>query len=229
MSHKAKCLVLTLVLVGLVASAAWAITADQVSKRITNKINSKWKTSALSVKVVAFSDADTQKGRFKQIDVKANAVVVSDVKLSPVAISASDVTLDLVKLVRENQVVSTRRRVGHFSTRVSQRDLNLALAHKKTPIQNLACTLGPGTITFTGTYRLGLGANLKLEGRLECPDHYQVNFIPTRAYVSGIPLPAGPLKTVLSKLNPLLDLRKIPMSPRIDRISVTSTGISMSG
>lgn len=229
MFARIKYSLLPLGLVALVASTAWAITADQVAKRITNKINSKWQTTALSVKVVPYDDTETNKGRFRQIDVTARAVIVRDVKLSPISISATDVTLDLDKLVRENQVVSTRRRAGHFSTHVSERDLNLALAHKKTPIQNLACQLGVGTITFTGTYKLGLGANLKLEGRLECPDHYQVNFIPTRAAVSGVPLPAGPLKTVLSKLNPLLDLRKIPMSPRIERLIVTPSGISMSG
>jgi hypothetical protein len=214
----------------LVGSLAWgAITADQVAKRIANKINSKWKTQGLKVWVVPFSSTDTNKGRFKKITVLATSVIVSGVKMSPVTINTEDVTLDLGKLVRENQVVSTRRKAGHFSAKVTQANLNVALARKKTPIQNLACALGNGTMTFTGTYKLGFGANLRLEGVLECPDHYKVNFVPKKASVSGVPLPAGPLKTVLAKMNPLIDFKTVPMAPRVEKITITSGVLAIGG
>jgi hypothetical protein len=213
----------------LVGSLAWAITADQVTKRIANKINSKWRTQRLQVSVAPYSDAETAKGRFRRIGVTAASVVVDGVKLAPVTINATDVTLDLSQLVTKNQVVCKRRQSGHFATRCTEVDLNRALAHKHTPIENLHVTLGAGTLVFTGTYRIGFGANLRLEGVLECKDHYQVNFVPTRASVSGVPLPTGPLKTVLAKINPLLDFRKVPLSPRVDRISVQSGYVALSG
>ena len=218
------------ILLTVLSSVAWAVTSEQIATRLRNKINSKWKTTSLQVTVKPLSDADTQKGRFAAINVKANSVVVRDVKLTGVAISATDVTLDLNQLVRKNQVVTTRRKTGHFTARVSESDLNKALAHKKNSIENLRVALGSnGRLTFTGKYKFGLGANLKLEGKLDSPDHYRVNFVPTKASVNGIPLPTGPLKTVLQKMNPLLDLKSIPLSPRINKITVTQGSLTMSG
>lgn len=213
----------------LASSLAWALTSDQVCTRIRNKVNSKWKTSNLKVTVTPSSEAETAKGRFKAINVTANSVVISDVKLTGVNISATDVTLDLDQLVRKNQVVTKRRKTGHFTARVSESDLNKALTHKKKSIENLKVVLSGGKLIFTGKYKFGIGANLKLEGRLETPDHYKVNFVPTKASVNGIPLPAGPLKGVLKKMNPLLDFKTVPLTPRIERINVGTGSLTMSG
>ena len=98
------------ILLTVLSSVAWAVTSEQIATRLRNKINSKWKTTSLQVTVKPLSDADTQKGRFAAINVKANSVVVRDVKLTGVTISATDVTLDLNQLVRKNQVVTTRRK-----------------------------------------------------------------------------------------------------------------------
>ncbi|MEN6642437.1 MAG: DUF2993 domain-containing protein [Armatimonadia bacterium] len=215
----------------LVSSLAWAaLTPAQVAGRIRNKINSKWKTTSLVVNVVPLADpTETAKGHFKSICVSAAAVYIHDIKMAPVKMSATDVTLDLNQLVRQNAVVTKKRKTGHFFAKASENDLNKALKRKKNSIQNLHMTLGNGTLTFTGTYKFGIGANLKLTGRLECPDHYRVNFVPTKASVNGVPLPAGPLKGVLSKMNPLLDFRKLPLSPRIEKVLVQPGMLTMSG
>jgi uncharacterized protein YpmS len=213
----------------IVSSLAWALTADQVQTRIRNKINSKWRTTNLKIDIRPISDYDTAKGRFAAIAVSASSVLISDVRLTGVDIDATDVTLDLNQLVRKNQVVTTKRKTGHFSARVSESDLNKALSYKKNSIEDLKVTLGNGKLTFTGKYKFGLSAKLKLEGRLESPDHYRVNFVPTKASVGGLPLPTGPLKTVLNKMNPLLDLKKIPLSPRINKIVVQQGSLTMSG
>ena len=213
----------------LVSSFAWALSSDQVRTRIQNKINSKWKTSNLRVAVVPFTPQDSAKGRFKTINVSANSVCIGDIRLTGVTINAADVTLDLDQLLHKNQVVTTRRKTGHFAARLSETDLNRALSYKKNTIQNLRATLANGTVTFTGTYKFGLGANLKLVGHLETPDHYKVNFVPTKASVNGIPLPAGPLRMVLNRVNPLLDFKKVPLNPRIGKIVIGSGWLTMSG
>ena len=51
-------------------------------------------------------------------------------------------------------------------------------------------------------------------------DHRKINFVPTAVSVNGIPLPAGPLRSMLSKLNPLIDFANIPLQPRVDEIKV---------
>lgn len=213
----------------LVCSLAWALTSQQVTTRIRNKINSKWRTTNLKVNVTPFSEADTQKGRFKAVTVTANSVCIGDVRLTGVNISATDVTLDLDQLVRKNQVVTTRRKSGHFMARLSEADLNKALAYKKNSIKDLHAVLDGGRVVFTGTYKLGFGAHLRLEGRLETPDHYKVNLVPTKASVNGIRLPSGVLTTVLKKVNPLLDFRKVPLNPRIEKIEITNGVLTMSG
>lgn len=213
----------------LVSSLAWALTSQQVCTRIRNKINSKWKTTNLKVNVTPFNEEATENGRFKAISVTANSVCIGDVKLTGVNINATDVTLDLNQLVRKNQVVTTRRKSGHFIARLSESDLNTALSYKKNSIQNLKVVLDKGTLTFTGTYKFGIGANLKLVGHLETPDHYKVNFVATKASVNGIPLPAGPLRLVLQRLNPLLDFKKVPLTPRIEKIIVGNGSLVMSG
>jgi len=44
-----------------------------------------------------------------------------------------------------------------------------------------------------------------------------------------VPLPAGVLKSVLAKMNPLLDFRKLPLSPRIEKVIVQPGALTMSG
>ena len=213
----------------VVTTLAWAITSDQVCTRLRNKINQRWQTTNLKVSVTPYNATETDRGHFSAINVSASSVCISDVKLTGVQISATDVTLDLSQLVRSNQVVTTKRRSGHFMARVSQSDLNKALAHKKNTIKNLQVTLANGMLTFTGKYKFGLTARLRLEGRLETPDHYKVNFVPTRASVNGLRLPAGPLKPVLKKINPLLDFKKVPLNPRIEKIIVWGGAVTLSG
>lgn len=217
------------VLVALGSSLAWALAPEQVAARLRSKMNSQFKTSNLQVKVVPYSEADSAKGRYKLISVKATSVIIEDVRLAPVDIQATDVTLDLNKLTRSNRVVTLHRGGDRVVTRVTERDLNLALAHKDIPIQNLKVQLSNGLLIFTGTYRLGLGANLRLEGALECPDKYKINFIPKRASVSGVPLPAGPLRTLMSKLNPMIDMRKVPLSPRVHSIRISGGQLVLNG
>lgn len=214
----------------VLSSMAWAITSDQVSTRIRNKINSKWRTTNLKVIVVPISQTRTDQGFFKQVKITASSVTVKNVKMAPVSIEATEVKLDLDALVRRNEVEATRAKSTHFSTRVTQADLNRALALKKSPVQNLRCELGNGTITFFGTYKLGFGANLRMEGRLvPSPDRRGINLVPTKASVSGVPLPAGPLNTVLSKLNPLVDFKRLPLSPKVQKIIIGNGALSVSG
>jgi hypothetical protein len=137
--------------------------------------------------------------------------------------------MDLGQLVRCNAVVVKKRRTDTIRCRVGEADLNKALTLRPNTIQNLRLKLGDGVLTFTGTFKFGLGADLMLQGRMVTPDGYKLNFVPTRASVNGVPLPAGPLRTVLSRVNPLLDLRKAPMQPRIDRIIVESGYLAIEG
>ncbi len=66
-------------------------------------------------------------------------------------------------------------------------------------------------------------------GKLKIEEHRNVNFVPTAASVNGIPLPAGPLRTMLNRLNPLIDFQTIPLKPRIDQIEIKDDYILVKG
>jgi|LSQX01.2.fsa_nt_gb uncharacterized protein YpmS len=230
MTRKLKYLAIGGIAVLALSSVAWAITADQVGTRIRNKINSKWQTSNLRVTVVPFSQAKTNSGQFKQIKITANSVKVKNIKLAPVTITANEVTMNLDALVRRNEIETRGAKSTSFSTRVTQADLNKALALKKGPVQNLRCELGSNKITFFGTYKMGLAANLRIEGKLvPSADRRGINLVPTKASVGGVPMPAGPLNSVLSKMNPLVDFKKLPLSPRVQKIMINSNAMTVTG
>ena len=66
-------------------------------------------------------------------------------------------------------------------------------------------------------------------GKLKVEDHRTVHFVPTAVSVNGIPLPAGPLRTMLNKLNPIIDFQTIPLKPRIDQIEIKDDYILVKG
>ena len=77
---------------------------------------------------------------------------------------------------------------------------------------------------------MGLAANLRIEGKLvPSADRRGINLVPTKASVGGVPMPAGPLNSVLSKMNPLVDFKKLPLSPRVQKIMINSNAMTVTG
>ncbi|MBU0611040.1 MAG: DUF2993 domain-containing protein [Armatimonadetes bacterium] len=206
----------------LAMTSAWAaMTPAQVASRMRSRMMHLWTISNLRIAVSAYpGNANLDKGAFKQIKVTADSITVSGVKMTQVLLQAQDVVLDIPTLQTKNDVKVIRRGADKIYARVSEADLNRALTHKKCSIENMRVKLGQGKLVFTGKYRFGLSTSLMLQGRLEVPDGYHINFVPTKASVGGLPLPATPLRTVLNRMNPLLDLKSITLSPRIDRLIV---------
>lgn len=224
-----RCLCL-LVGLAVMAGVAWAVTADQIATSLRNSIACRWRSTDLKVQVTPYAGcAGLDQGRIKRISVTATSVTMEGIKMTGVKLSADDLVMDVPKLVHSRLVIITRRRADTIQCRVGEADLNKALALKPNGIQNLHVTLGDGVLTFTGTYKLALGANFMLQGRMETPDNYKINFVPTKASVNGVPLPTGPLKMILSKVNPLIDFHKVPMQPKIDRIIVESGYLAVVG
>ena len=217
--------------VALFVTAAWAgLTADQVAARMRSRMMHLWTVANLRIVVTPYpGNANMDKGAFKQIKVTADSITVDGVKMTQVLMQAQDVVLDLPVLQTKNDVKVIRRGADRIYARVSEADLNRALTFKKSGIDNMRVKLGQGCLTFTGRYRFGLSTNLMLQGRLEVPDGYHINFVPTKASVGGIPLPAAPLRTLLSKMNPMLNLKKIPLSPKVDRLIVQPGYLTVQG
>lgn len=224
-------LVLLVILITMVAAVAYgAVSAEGVRNRISSKIRGKYKVKNLVVKVVPFqSDYWTQRGRFKSIVISADRIERKGIAICNAYTKAFDVTLDIRKLYEELDVETKSRRKTIFSGRIYKDDLNKLLVFKDTPIEDLAIEFEDNKLVCTGTYRFGFGHSLRMVGELKVEDHRNVNFVPTAASVNGIPLPAGPLRAMLNKLNPIIDFQTIPLKPRIDKIEIKDNYILIKG
>lgn len=213
-------------------SAGWSatITAQQVAARIRSRMTHQWTVCNLNIKVTPYpNNANLDKGAFKQIKVTADSVTVDGVKMTQVYMQADDPVVDLLNFRTRNDLKLVRRSGEKLHARVSEADLNRALTFKKSGIENMHLKLNQGYLIFTGRYRFGLATNLMLQGRLEVPDGYRINLVPTKASVGGIPLPAAPLRSLLNKMNPMINLKRIPLAPKVDRLLIQQGFLTVDG
>ncbi len=205
--------------------------AAAVRRAIYNKMTSHWKCTNLRVVVQNYSDSSkARQGWFRYIEVSADAIERRGVRLAPASVKAWDVHLDLPTLLNRGKLVCYYRSKTHYYCKLSEADLNRALRLKKNmPIKNVHAYLRDGRIIFTGIYHLAMGHKIRLEGKLVPKNKYQVHFVPTRASVNGVPIPAGPLRVLLRKLNPLLDLRDVPLKPEVKSVVIKRGYLTVSG
>jgi len=213
------------------ASVAYgAISVEEVRNHISSKIRERYKVKNLVIKVVPFaSDYWTQRGRFKSIVVSADKMEHKGIAIRNIYMKGFDVTLDIPELYGGGEVETKSRQKVVFTGRVYKDDLNKLLALKKMPIENLVVDFVDNKLVFAGTYRFGFGHSLRMVGKLSIAEHRKINFVATAASVNGIPLPAGPLRMLLNRLNPLVDCQTIPLKPRVDQIEIKDNYILIKG
>lgn len=221
--------VLTMYLVGVLANVAVAgpVSAPKIADKMKRIIASNWTCKNLQVKVVPFeNDAYTQAGRFSAIVFQADEVDNKGVVTAPVYIKAFDATVDMYALYYKDKISITKRKNTAIEAKVSEQSLNTMIARKKDlPIKNARVDLGNGIMTCTGDYQAVVGHKLMMQAKFVVENSTKINLVPTKVTVNGIPLPAGPVKSLLAKLNPILDLTKMPLSPTLDTVTITDTHI----
>jgi hypothetical protein len=224
--------VLSAVLLISVAAYVWAgYTVEQIKAKLKQKVEERWDCTGLKIDLELYPDpAKLDQGWFKSVTISATSATRRDVRLAPVVTKVWDVRLDLNKLFRQDEVVCLQYGRRYYYTKLSETDLNRALRLKHDmPIEDVRATLANGLITFTGNYQLGWGHKLLLAGRLVPKNRYEIHFVPTKASVNGIPIPAGPLRTLLNKLNPLLDMKDVPLQPEVRSIRIYSGVLEVQG
>ena len=216
----------------LLANAALAgpVTPEKVRDKIVKIIKEKWTCKNLQVKVIPFqSDSMTQAGRFQAIVFQADAISRKHITVAPIYVKAFDVTIDIYTLFYKNKIRTSKRKKTVVEAKMSETDLNKLLQMKDMPIKDPAVDFGDNILTFTGEYAAVFGHRLLMEAKLQIVDHCKINLVPTKVKINGIPLPAGPVRSLLSKVNPLLDMSEVPLQPRLDTITITPTHIIMKG
>ena len=214
------------------STAIGGYTDEQFRHKLATKIGERWKCQDLKIELYPYSDpAKAGAGWYKYIAIKAtDAVHPSGVRMAPVSIEAWDIHFSLSKLFQSNEVVVLSKSAERYSTKLSEVDLDRAAKLKHDmPIQNVKVDLSNGLITFTGVYKLVFGHNLFLQGKLEVKDHQEINFVPLKASVNGIPIPAGPLKVLMNKLNPIVDTADVPLHPTIRNVTVADGYVVLTG
>ncbi len=212
------------------AALAGAVTPTKVQDKMVRIIKQKWTCKNLKIKVVPFdNDSMTQAGRFQAIVFRADSISRKHITVAPIYVKAFDVTIDIYALFYKDKIRTTKRKKTVVEARMSETNLNKLLKMKDMPIKNPHVDFGDNILTFTGEYAAVFGHRLLMEAKLQIVDHRKINLIPTKVRVNGIPLPSGPVRSLLSKVNPLLDMSEVPLQPKLDTITITPTHIIMKG
>ncbi len=209
-------------------SASAAITAKAVEKQMRTRLLEKWTCKNLKLKVTPYSSsARTRKGQFAEIRISADWAVRKGkhIKLVDVFVQAKDVQIDTKQMATKGKVVIKSRKYSKARVKLMETDVNRLLAMKKSSIQNLKCDFGNGLITFTGKYKL----NIKLTGKLEIKNGYELHFIPTKASIGILGVPLGIVNRFLSNLNPIIDMREVPLKPRLKTLTIKPTYMTITG
>ncbi len=74
-------------------------------------------------------------------------------------------------------------------------------------------------VVATGVYKFIFGNKLKLQARIVAKED-GVHFVAERAWVNGLPLPAGQVRALLAKMNPIIDFANIPFGPDVKTIVI---------
>ncbi|MBP8950881.1 MAG: DUF2993 domain-containing protein [Armatimonadetes bacterium] len=221
--------VISLCIVALAAGVAWAaISVAMAEKVLRTKIDENWTTKNLKITVKPYSsEARTQKGQFAYLAMSADWAEEKEdkVKLVDFSMSARDVQIDVNELVKRKKlrVVNSGSTSAHV--KLMEADVNRLLAMKKTPIQNLKVDFGNGDLTFTGKYQV----NIKLTGTVEIKNGYELHFKPTQASIGILGVPIGIVNKFLGSLNPVMDMRKLPLQPKLKSLKITPTYMEVIG
>jgi len=229
-------LVVAIIAAAVTQANAYTVTPEGIRNRMSNKLREKWDFKNLVIKVVPYQNpAYTQQGRFAAVVLSADSMTRrgKGITVREVYIKGFDVTFNVAKMYasagfHSDDMIRSRARAV-FHVKMMETDTNKLLAMKKTPVKNLHVDFGNNQLSFTGTYKLLFGNKLKMVGKLQIKDKHLLNFVPTHASVNGVPLPTGPLKQVLGKLNPLIDTYTVPLKPRIDTVTIKDTYILIKG
>jgi hypothetical protein len=200
---------------------AEAVTATDVAKRLRDRIVTDFKVENLEITVVPYSQVESDRGRFKSVSVRADSASKAGISMRPMYVKGLDVVFDLNKLFAPDVTVRTKSR-GQTEMYVvlNEDDLNEGLRMAQKVVPDLTASLQNGQITLTGTYKFVVGNKFRMSGKLEVPDGYRINFVPTAVKVNGVPLPVSGVKILLSRLNPILDLSDVVMQPKVTSLTI---------
>jgi hypothetical protein len=208
----------------VVAGAVLAVTVSEVQTAAEAALKKKLRPDSLSVKVEPFESGNwTEQGRFKSLVGEAENASVDGLVIESIRVKLFDVTLDLDDLLNWHRIKILSVENNRFSAKVSEDAINkfLATKNKDMKVKDLKVDFKGSKVEATGKYNLaGLGNQIKVLGYFEVKQGRLLNFFVEKAWVNGIPLPAGQVRNFMGKLNPVLDLDKVTFQPNLRNVAI---------
>jgi len=217
-------LIAVFVMCAFASGNAAAVTVQQVKTAMREAADRTLHPKSLSLKIEPFESGNwTEKGRFKSIVAEAVEADVDDLKIDWIRVKLFDVTLNLEDLLKHRvvRVISAQNNI--FSARISESAINrfLAKRNNRLKIKNLKVDFKGSKVEATGVYNLwGLGNKVKVLGYFRVKSGRLLYFFVEKAWVNGIPLPAGQVRNLMRKMNPVLNLEKVVFQPNLRNVAI---------
>jgi len=227
---------LVAVIVTSVPGAA-ATTVEQVEQGIRDYMNRKFKCTDLKIQVVPYADQSLlQQGRLQSVVITEKRADKNGIIMNDLSLKATDVTISLDALFRLGKLRTPVRKSTNIQATIKEGELNEAFGRmKKMPIQQFALKFENGQIVCTGVFKFIFGNKLKMIADVvpikskAKPEKDGIHFVVRRAWVNGLPLPAGQVNALLAGLNPIINFSDMPFSPDVKKITIRKDTLTISG
>ncbi len=94
-------------------------------------------------------------------------------------------------------------------------------------VKDLDVMLGEGVIVVTAKVQSLISVGIEATGKLVAANGAMIEFLPTSVRVAGFGAPSRLVESVLSQINPLLDLSDLPIPITVTSIEVRPDGITI--
>ncbi|MDQ7829801.1 MAG: DUF2993 domain-containing protein [Armatimonadota bacterium] len=163
-------------------------------------------------------------GRLRQVRADVRSAVVNRIPVDRLRIDLRGVEVDASRLYLRRQFVLRAVASGEGEVVLTQADLQRLLRETK-GVSAAAVTLDDGMVTVEGDVRLEgfareLPLHVRLEGRLVATGPTTVGLHVRTLTLSGLVVPGEFGNALVGAINPLLDLRDLPVPARITDVRV---------
>lgn len=206
----------------LAAGCAGHFVANAIEKGISDRLPELIGPAKSYTVDVQGSTRQMMRGRMDQIVIRGKGVrMMPDLILDDLEVWLNDVVAD--------PNTSTLKSVGdvQFDAVITQDALNGYLMHTRPESIRVTC-LDQRMIVDAHPKLLRISTNVKLTGRL-IPKGQRLNFIIDKLEVAGIGTPSIAADYVEGRINPVLDLGKMSLSPELKSVTVVPGAVRFSG
>lgn len=134
-----------------------------------------------------------------------------------------EVQLDTTKLIKEEKIDTISVKSINMDVIILEPDLNAFLADRaaKIRVRNPAVQLGTDSMRLSGSTKYGImRVDFWAEGSLSVKDRREIWFHARKMKLNRMTMPRAFVGSIVRKINPILDLQKLPFQLNLEEILV---------